>query len=297
MSRIVCVGSMNMDIAAYSTALPKPGETVFGSSLVSSPGGKGLNQAAAAKRLGADVAFIGCLGADATGDTVLAFMIAEGIDTTGIHRLAETQSGAAVILVDARSENAIVVIPGANMQWPDNATAATKFEPTDIVVSQFEIPDTIIIDAFTRARAVGARTILNAAPARTMPDQLLALIDILVVNETELAATCATTLDTTDIDAVTSAALAVSSARLSVVATLGAQGAVIAANGRTTRVAGRTVKAIDTAGAGDCFIGALAASLARGQALDAAAAFANRAAALSVTRKGTAIAMPRAHEM
>ncbi len=297
MSRIVCVGSMNMDIAAYSTALPKPGETVFGSSLVSSPGGKGLNQAVAARRLGADVAFLGCLGGDATGDAVLAFMIAEDIDTASICRLTSIQSGAAVILVDVHSENAIVVIPGANMQWPDNAFAATKFEASDIVVSQFEIPDAIIIEAFTRARAVGARTILNAAPARAMPNELLALIDILVVNETELAATCARALNTTDIDDVTSAALALSSARLSVVATLGAQGAVIAANGRTRRVAGCTVKAVDTAGAGDCFIGALAASLARGDALDAAAAFANRAAALSVTRKGTAIAMPHWSEL
>ena len=91
MSRIVCVGSMNMDIAAYSTALPKPGETVFGSSLDSSPGGKGLNQAVAARRLGADVAFVGCLGGDATGDTVLAFMVAEGIDTSYICRLANEQ--------------------------------------------------------------------------------------------------------------------------------------------------------------------------------------------------------------
>ena len=183
------------------------------------------------------------------------------------------------------------------MQWPDNALASLEFKPSDIVVSQFEVPDAIIIEAFKRARAVGARTILNAAPARPMPDQLLALIDILVVNETELAAVYAQPLDTTDLEDVTSAALALSSARLSIVATLGAHGAVIAGNGHTTRITGCTVKAIDTAGAGDCFIGALAASLARGDALDVAAAFANRAAALSVTRKGTAIAMPRAHEM
>jgi len=297
MSRIVCVGSMNMDFAAYSTTLPRPGETVFGSTLTSSPGGKGLNQAVAARRLGASVAFVGNLGCDDTGDAVAAFLDAEGIDTSGIRRVDGVPSGAAIILIDANSQNAIVVIPGANMVWQQGALGDLKLSGGDIVIAQFEIPDAVIIDAFERAHKAGARTILNAAPARAMPERLLPLVDILVVNETELAASCNRTIDGSDIAAVTGAAASLSSPRLAVVATLGSAGAVVAASGTTVRIAGVAVKAIDTAGAGDCFIGALAAALARGEGLQQAAAFANRAASISVTRKGTAIAMPFAGEL
>ena len=297
MSRIVCVGSMNMDIAAYSTTLPRPGETVFGSTLASSPGGKGLNQAVAARRLGAEVAFIGNLGRDDTGDAVAAFLDAEGIDTNGIRRVDGVPSGAAVILIDARSENAIVVIPGANMAGQHGALDDLKLSLGDIVIAQFEIPDAVIIDAFQRARKAGARTILNAAPARAMPERLLPLVDILVVNETELAATCGKLIDGSDVAAVTGAAASLSGPSLAVVATLGSAGAAVAAGGTTVRIAGVVVKATDTAGAGDCFIGALAAALARGEGLQQAAAFANRAASISVTRNGTAVAMPFASEL
>jgi ribokinase len=297
MSRIVCVGSMNMDIAAYSDALPRPGETVFGSSLVSSPGGKGLNQAVAARRLGAQVTFAGCLGKDQTGDQLVAFLASEGIDTSGISRSDTAQTGAAIILVDRSSENAIVVISGANMSWPVGALDKLRLTADDIVVSQFEVPDEIIVEAFSRARAVGALTMLNAAPARAIPPQLLTLIDVLVVNENELAACAATPLDTTDASAVADVALAFASDQRSVVATLGAKGAVVASAGSAIYMPGLAVDAIDTAGAGDCFVGALAAALLRGEELRSAAAFANRAASISVTRRGTAIAMPRASEL
>ena len=297
MSRIVCVGSMNMDIAAYSAALPRPGETVLGSSLVSSPGGKGLNQAVAASRLGANVAFAGCLGSDQVGDAITAFLASEGIDVSGIARPPGVQSGAAIILVDDASQNAIVVISGANMSWPEGAIGEFKFGPGDIVVSQFEIPDEIIINAFQLAKAVGARTIFNAAPARALPAKMLSLIDILIVNEIELAAIAGASIDTTDVDAVTAAALALSNAGLSVIATLGAEGAVVAAEGNATYIPGHTVQPIDATGAGDCFVGALAAALSKGETLTAAANFANHAASVSVTRRGTAIAMPRVEEL
>lgn len=297
MGGIICVGSMNMDIAAYGEVLPRPGETVFGSAVASSPGGKGLNQAVAARRLGAPVAFVGMLGRDDAGKAVLAFLDAEGIDTSRIAHTDDATSGTAIILVDARSENAIVVIPGANMAWRREALAEVTFAATDIVMSQFEIPDAVIIEAFERARAAGAHTILNAAPARPMPARLLALVDLLVVNETELAAVCGTPLDCADLAAVAEAARSLSGERLSVIATLGSAGAIVAAAGRLTRIDGAPVRAVDTAGAGDCFIGALAAALLRGEALAEAAAFANRAASLSVTRKGTAIAMPFARDL
>lgn len=297
MSRIVCVGSMNMDIAAYIAVLPRPGETVFGTSFVSSPGGKGLNQAVAARRLGAQVAFVGCLGTDQSGNELSAFLQSEGIDISGIARSDTVQTGAAIILVDSNSENAIVVISGANMSWPERALDQLKLAAGDIVVSQFEISDAIIIEAFMRAQALGARTILNAAPARKMPAQLLPLIDILVVNETELAACAGSSPDTVDVDAVTAITLALSNDERSVVATLGAEGAVIASEGAATYLPGLVVKPVDTAGAGDCFVGALAAALLRGETLMAAATFANYAASISVTRQGTALAMPRTSEL
>jgi ribokinase len=297
MSRIVCVGSMNMDIAAYCVALPRPGETVLGSSLVSSPGGKGLNQAVAACRLGANVAFAGSLGTDQVGDAITAFLASEGIDVSGIARQAGVPSGAAIILVDGAAQNAIVVISGTNMSWPEGAIGNWKFGPSDIVVSQFEIPDEIIIDAFQLAKAAGARTVFNAAPARTLPAKMLSLIDILVVNEIELVTIAGNEIDTTDVDAVTTAALALSNAGLSVIATLGAEGAVVASEGNATYIPGHTVQPVDATGAGDCFVGALAAALSKGETLTAAATFANHAASVSVTRRGTAIAMPRLAEL
>jgi ribokinase len=297
MGRIICVGSLNMDIAAYSEALPLPGETVFGSSIAASPGGKGLNQAIAARRLGADVAFVGNLGRDDAGEKIGAFLAAEGVDTSAIARLDGVPSGAAIILVDARSENAIVVVPGSNMAWPPGRLDDMKVASGDIVVAQFEVPDGIIAEAFAKARRAGARTILNAAPARPMPVGLLPLVDILVVNETELAAAVGNPVDGADIAAVAQAASNLSGPGLAVIATLGSQGAVVATAGRVERIAGKPVAAIDAAGAGDCFIGALAAALAGGRELNEAASFANRAAGISVTRKGTAIAMPYLHEV
>ncbi len=297
MAKIICVGSMNIDIAAYVTTLPRPGETVFGSSLASSPGGKGLNQAVAARRLGADVAFIGQLGADTNGDTVLAFLNSEGIDTSGIVRHLDVQSGAAIILVDAASENAIAVIPGANMAWPPNAVSELTLSRTDIVISQFEVPDGVIIDVFRRAQVAGAMTVLNAAPARSLPPGLLELVDVLVVNEGELAAVSGQDIDPSDIDAITAAAKKLAAPQRSIVTTLGRGGAIVVDTNAVTRIPGVTVSAVDTAGAGDCFIGALVSALLRGQTLETASAFANRAAAVSVTRRGTAIAMPRLDEI
>ena len=297
MSRIVCVGSINMDIAAYATRLPRAGETIMGSSLLTSPGGKGLNQAVAARRLGADVTFVGNVGRDANGDALLAFLQGEGIGTDGISRLDGGATGAAIILVDAKSENSIVVIPGANMTWTGPVLDRLNLRASDVVMAQFEIPDDIIIAAFSAAQAAGARTVLNPAPARVMPAAMLGLIDVLIVNEVELAAVIGAPLDAVDLEAVGRAALEAARGRMAVVCTLGKRGAIVAANGMLERIEAVEVEAIDTAGAGDCFIGALAAAIARGEPIGSAAAYASRAAGISVTRRGTAISMPFASEL
>ena len=296
MPRIICVGSINMDIAAYAASLPRPGETIMGTALLSSPGGKGLNQAVAACRLGADVAFVGNVGRDANGETLLAFMTHEGIDTALVAKLEGEQTGAAVILVDQESENAIVVIPGANMVWP-SVVRLGAVSVGDIVMAQFEVPDPVILAAFTTAKAAGARTILNAAPARPISEALMPLIDILIVNEGELAAVSGRTFDAADMIAVERVALELAGDKMVVVCTLGRRGALVAANGKRSLAHGIAVAAVDTAGAGDCFTGALATALLKGDGLASAAAYANRAAAVSVTRKGTALALPFAADL
>lgn len=297
MPRIVCVGSINMDLAVYGRSLPRRGETVLGERLQRSPGGKGLNQAVAARRLGAEVAFVGNVGRDDDGAALRAFMLKEGLDTSCVAGIEEGSTGTAVILVEARSENMIVVVPGVNMEWrsrpPDEAMIASG----DIVLSQFEIPDGAIIAAFERGRRMGARTVFNAAPARPVAADLLHLVDVLVVNETELAQVSGRDFDGDDLAMVEAAAQALAHRGIALVVTLGAAGAMVVDRGHTSRVEGVRVDAVDTAGAGDCFIGALSAALLRGATLEEAAAFGNRAAAVSVTRRGTAIAMPFAHEL
>lgn len=297
MPRIVVAASMNMDLAAYGERLPRPGETVFGTHAAHSPGGKGLNQAVAAARLGAAVAMIGYLGMDENGDRVRAFLMSEGVDVALIDRLPSQQTGLAIILVDKASENAIVVIPGANMAWPAHATEQMVVARGDLVVATFEIPDAQIVKAFARARSAGARTILNPAPARPASAELLALTDQLIVNEVELPVMLGQRVDANDPDAVAAAARQLAIGREVVVVTLGARGAIVSTASECWSVAPRRVKAIDTAAAGDCFIGAWAAALARGDDYRAAAEFANKAAALSVTRQGTAVSLPRAGEV
>jgi len=297
MSRIVVAASMNMDMAAYADSLPRPGETVFGSAVAYSPGGKGLNQAVAAARLGASVAVLGFLGDDEMGAKVRAFLEAEGIDASAVGTLAGTASGLAVILVDRGSQNAIVVVPGANMAWPADATARLRAARGDLVLATFEIPDAQIASAFKRARAAGATTILNPAPARAASAELLALADQLILNEVELPMILGAPVDPADRAAVTRAARGLVAGRRALVVTLGGAGAVVATPEAAWDVPPIPVKAVDTAAAGDCFIGAWAAALARGEDFRAAANFANRAAAISVTRPGTAVSLPRLAEV
>ena len=295
MGKVIVVGSMNMDILSTMARAPRAGETVNGDSVIFCPGGKGLNQAVAAAGAGAQVIFVGRLGRDRIGDEVEAFMQGRGIDTSGIERSASLATANALILVDQSGENWIVVIPAANAETSAEDAARVPLAKGDIVVSQFEIPRATIAATFARARAAGALTVLNAAPALDdAPDQMWADTDILIVNETELShfarAEVAATAPAAEI-----ARVARSLSRRKgqvVVATLGVRGAVVVADDGVAEVPGRTVKAVDTTGAGDCFVGTLAAQLAKGQGLSEAVRVANVAASISVTRVGTGTAMP-----
>lgn len=300
MARIVIAGSMNIDILSTMKRAPRAGETVNGDTVAFMPGGKGLNQAVAAAQLGGEVAFVGRLGRDAFGDQVVAFFQEKGIDTGRIVRSATQPTANAIIFVDGTAENYIVVIPAANGETSPEDVAAVAIAPGDVLVSQFEIPRTTIAAFFRRGRAAGARTVLNAAPALDdAPDGLWADTDILVVNETELGhfAGTAVAADAPVAQVADAARRLLRRDGQTVVATLGARGAVAVAAGGEVLVPGRPVKAVDTTGAGDCFVGALAARLAAGDALPDAMRYANVAASIAVTRVGTGTAMPTTEEV
>jgi ribokinase len=300
MGRVLVVGSMNMDILATMARAPRAGETVNGDRVMLCPGGKGLNQAVAAAQMGAATAFAGRLGRDAFGDEVIAFLQAKGVDTGAIVRSDSRATANALILVDAGGENRIVVIPAANAETTPADAEPLQPGPGDVVACQFESPRSTVAEVFARARRAGARTLLNPAPALDdAPEGLWAQADLLVVNEVELShfAGVPVTAASTPAEIAAAAARLVSRPDQVVIATLGARGAVAVVDGRPVEVPGRPVAAVDTTGAGDCFVGTLAAGLAAGEPLEPALRRANAAASIAVTRVGTGTAMPTAAEV
>ncbi len=282
---IVVAGSLNIDFAVHVPALPAPGETVTGGPYLVSPGGKGANQAVACARAGAAVTFVGCVGTDAQGETLRGALQADGIDTAHLRRV-HAPTGAAFVTVAASGENSIVVSGGANhalasADLPD-LTGVTH------LILQLESPLPAVCAFAQAARDAGVHVTLNAAPAQALPDSLLRLVDLLVVNEGELAALGAAQAGP-DLEHQL-AALAGRGPRALVV-TLGADGAACWSDGRFHRTSAFSVQAVDTTGAGDTFVGVLVASLPR-MPLPAAVRRASAAAALSCTRPGAQLSMP-----
>ncbi|BAL78361.1 ribokinase [Bradyrhizobium cosmicum] len=298
MGRVFVAGSINMDVVATADRHPKVGETVAGKQVLYFPGGKGANQAVAASRLGAQTTLIGRLGKDSFGAELKAFLADQGIDLGYLQETAEAHTGTAIITV-AASDNTIVVIPGSNALVAADDVRVVPLLKGDVAVSQFEIPLPTIAVFFQRAREAGATTVLNPAPAQTMSRELLALVDVLVLNETELGFLAGVELSEDD-----SAARIIEVARRlqaradqTICVTLGKRGVLARAGSEEFAVPGRAVKAVDTTGAGDCFVGALAAQLADGVALRTALTFANAAASISVQRMGAGPSMPTAAEV
>jgi ribokinase len=297
MGRVYIAGSINMDVVATADRHPKVGETVAGREVLYFPGGKGANQAVASARLGVKTTLIGRLGKDAFGAELRTFLGAQGIDLGSV-READTHSGTAIITV-AASDNTIVVIPGSNGLVSAEDVADAPLTKGDVAVSQFEIPLPTIAAFFQRARGAGATTLLNPAPAQKMSAELLALVDILVLNETELGFLAGAELSDSDEAARIIAVARQLQARAdqTICITLGKRGVLALAGREEFAVQGRAVKAVDTTGAGDCFVGALASQLASGVALRTALAFANAAASVSVQRMGAGPSMPTAAEV
>ncbi len=292
---IVVVGSLNVDYVVRVPRHPSPGETLLGSDYARSFGGKGANQAVAAARLGAVVRMVGCLGEDTDGEALRRALGDEGIDTSGVTSVSGG-SGAAFITVDPSGQNAIVVAPGANARLvPEHLTPAL-FEGARAVVLQLEIPAPAVRVAARLGRAAGALVILNAAPMRALASADLEDVAVLVVNEHE-----AGLLAEREAPGSPTEALAVASSLRprvpAIVITLGACGAVWAGKEGSFHEPAFPVVPMDTTGAGDAFVGALAVELAARAAAREAVRFANAAGALATTRHGAQKAMPRRDEV
>lgn len=295
---VLVVGSLNMDLRIRTPRLPAPGETLTGSGFDTDGGGKGANQAVAAARQGARVAMLGAVGQDAHGAALLAALQADGIDTHAVERIAGTPSGTAAILLMPDGENSIVVIPGANHALtPERVRAqAARLRQARVVVAQLECPLDAVTEALAIAREAGAVTVLNAAPVQPLGDALLGQLDWLVVNEIEAAALAGMPVPGPAEARAVAEQLRRRGPR-QVLVTLGAEGLVLAGPEGTLALPAPRVQAIDTTGAGDTVVGALAAALAAGRPLREALTRAQAAAALAVTRLGTQSAMPTAAEV
>jgi ribokinase len=291
MGRVIVVGSVNVDLVVRATTLPTPGTTVTGEDLARHHGGKGGNQAVAAARLGAEVAFVGAVGRDDLGEQAVRALAAEGVSTEHLARV-DRPTGVALIVVDAAGHNQIAVAPGANGALDAEGVAAAlerlAVGPTDVVLTSREIPDQAVRAALAAARAVGATTILNPAPATQLTEQTYRLADYLTPNEHELT-------EMTGLADPTAAAASLLEAGGTrwLAVTLGADGAMLRGpDDFVARLPAPTVRPVDTTGAGDTFNGALAALLAMGQEPAQAVRLAVVAASLSTRHQGARDGMP-----
>jgi ribokinase len=287
---IVVFGSINLDFLYRVDRLPGPGETVLAASAATAAGGKGANQALAARRAGADVLLAGSVGRDANADPALALLDAGGVDLARVARL-EAPTGTGFVTVDAAGRNQIVVASGANAVASADLLADYAWSRRDILLLQCEMQPAETLSAARQARAGGARIVLNAAPARPIDAGLLGLLDVLVVNEHE-AATLAAALQWPSTDASAFVAHAAQSLGLACIATLGEAGAVAAFEDRRIALPALPVRVVDTVGAGDAFVGALAAGLAAGDSLEAAMRMGVVAGSLACTRAGAQPSLP-----
>jgi ribokinase len=296
---VVVIGSTNTDLTVRAPRIPAPGETVLGSHLQTTAGGKGANQAVASARAGGEVVLVTAIGDDGFGDSALEDFVREGIDVGLIRRVPGTPSGVALIVVDDRSgENAITVAPGANLALTphDVELVAGLLEPDDVVLLQLEIPLETVEAAARLAAGRGARVILNPAPACALPDPLLAHVSVLTPNEAEAHELSG--VAGRDDAALSRAAAALRARGVSdVLITLGARGVFASTADASELVPGFPVAAVDTTAAGDVFTGALAVAILERRGLRDAIRFACAAAAISVTRPGAQASAPRRDEI
>jgi ribokinase len=290
--RVVVVGSLNQDLVVTLDRMPDSGETVFGTSLERNAGGKGLNQAVAAARIGVPVSMIGAVSADSAGDFLLRIVDEEGIERSGIARV-EGFAGTAMIEVDAAGANRIVVIPGANAKVTGDQVRAALASIDDIavVLTQGEVPADAVHAAMEIGRQRGATTILNPAPVQEYPRETYQLVDIAIPNEHEVELITGHPT-ATSVDATAAARILAERGARTVIVTRGSRGSVWATLTRSGSCGAFPVLPVDTVAAGDAFCGALAAALAEGRSMAEALRWGSAAGALAATASGAVPSLP-----
>ncbi|MCI8653146.1 MAG: ribokinase [Angelakisella sp.] len=297
--KILVIGSLNMDMVIPVKELPQRGETILGGSPDYIPGGKGANQACAAGKLGGTVTMLGKVGRDAMGQSLKENLAAAGVDVSHVEETPDAPTGMAVIYVSEGGSNSIVVIPGANGLC-DRAYIEANEEliaASDIVVLQLEIPYEAVFQAIRLAKKHGRLVVLNPAPAPdSLPEEVIASLDYFTPNETELARIAGMPVGGVE-EAIAAGKALVARGVGTVLATLGEAGALLVTAEEARVIPTLRVKAVDTTAAGDTFHGAFVTALGEGMEEAAAIAFGNKAAAISVTRKGAQTSIPSRQEV
>lgn len=290
---LVVLGSINADHILNLESFPTPGETVTGNQYQVAFGGKGANQAVAAGRSGANIAFIACTGDDDTGERVRKQLASDNIDVSPVSVVEGESTGVALIFVNAEGENVIGIHAGANAALTTERVEAQRaiISGADALLMQLESPVESVLAAAKIAHENHTTVVLNPAPARVLSDELLALVDIITPNETEAEKLTGIRVENDD-DAARAARALHDKGIGTVIITLGSRGVWASVNGEGRRVPGFKVKAIDTIAAGDTFNGALVTALLEGKSMDDAIRFAHAAAAIAVTRKGAQPSVP-----
>lgn len=299
MKKILVIGSLNMDITLRMERAPEAGETLTADSLITSPGGKGANQAYAAGKLGGDVTMLGAVGQDVYGEELCSNLASVGVDISGIRKIAGVPTGTAVIFVEHTGENRIVLVSGANSMVDRTYIDEhiDKIRDCEIVMLQLEIPLDTVIYAAKRAKEMGKTVILDPAPAiPNISAELLSCVDYIKPNETELNMILTGKTDSLQFDESLEQVQKLGIKNVWV--TLGSQGVFLKESGRDGElIPSVRVTAVDTTAAGDTFIAAAAVSLAKGKSSREAVSYGNRAAAITVTRPGAQKSMPNADEV
>lgn len=294
---ILVIGSSNTDLVAHAKSLPKPGETILGGEFFVNPGGKGANQAVGAARVGKDVTFCCMTGEDDYGKAAKALFEKEGIDTSYVLSTPEAPSGVALITVDEKAENCIVVASGANLKLtPEVVDGIKDFASYDIVLAQLETPMDTIEHIGELAKKNGVKFVLNPAPAAKLSEKLLSCIDIITPNETEAEIITGVHIDS-DESALAAAKCMHDMGVGTVIITLGSRGSLVSDAKGSRFVPAFKVKAVDTTAAGDIFNGSLCVALSEGKDIDEAVRFASATASIAVTRRGAQASAPYREEV
>lgn len=294
MSKILVIGSISIDNVTYTKVLPGPGTTVFGESFFSNVGGKGANQACAASFLGGDVTFFGSIGKDQNGDHITSFLKSLGIK--GFLKKSSKQTGVASITLDTfTKENRIIIVPGANMDMTRNDIdfILNKEKDAKYLLIQLENPVDTVCFALKKAKELGLITILNPAPYHELPDDVFPFVDYFIPNEHELASFAGKQNE----DYHEMARILLKKGLNNLIVTLGKNGSLLISRDTEIKIAPIKVDAIDTTAAGDSYLGAFVTALSQEKSVKEAMEFANRCSAVTVTRKGAIVSLPKLEEV